>query len=217
MNIFERIGSKLGPKTKAAIVGKAALMGTLNAEGKGLPQPEPFPNDSIQKVITHNPKDSLEGKNAVPYSFGNLENKNYKIKAIPVTEKNGQIYMLLRLEKKGGEYASYEEVINAVKEINPDIRFLTPEETQNLLNGNMEAIPKASSYVALGADVTGSPVDVKASGGSGTEFSAFMLDRGRILSAGSNSPSDNGYYFPAVGKDKNMQGNSSDFAKAERK
>lgn len=130
------------------------------------------------------------------------EDKNYKIDTMKVSEKNGQQYMLLKLSKTKGEYSSYQEVIEAVKKINPDIRFLTPEETQNFLEEN-EKIPKRSYYVSLGADVTGSSIDIKAASGAGVQFNAYKFGPdGKIISAGSSFPSDNDYLFTASIKSK---------------
>lgn len=139
-----------------------------------------------------------DNSNNANFSGEKLENKDYKIDTMQVVEKGGEQYIVIKLTKHKGEYSSYQEVIEAIKKINPDITFLTPGETENFLSENRNNLSRRSYYVALGADVTGSPVDTKASGASGAQFNTYKFDgNGTVLIAGSASPSDNDYLFPA--------------------
>ncbi|MDQ5922316.1 MAG: hypothetical protein QG644_24 [Patescibacteria group bacterium] len=139
-----------------------------------------------------------DNSNTANFSGEKLENKDYKIDTMQVVEKGGEQYIVIKLTKHKGEYSSYQEVIEAIKKINPDITFLTPGETENFLSENRNNLSKRTYYVALGADVTGSPVDTKASGASGAQFNTYKFDgNGTVLIAGSASPSDNDYLFPA--------------------
>lgn len=134
----------------------------------------------------------------LPEKGGGLENKDYRIDTMQVAEKGGQQYIILKLTKHKGEYSSYQEVIQAIKDINPGIVFLTPGEAENFLSENRNNISKSAYYVALGADVTGRPIDIKASGASGFQFNTYKFDgKGTVLVAGSSNPSDNDYLFPA--------------------
>jgi hypothetical protein len=185
-----------GPNLRKLVVGVAAVVSSFGAkaENKGNNVPDlNTPTNKEYKV-----KGGNENFYDLPKEGGGLENKDYRIDTMQVAEKGGQQYMIIKLTKHKGEYASYQEVIDAVKKINPDMIFLTPEETENFLSQNRNTISKRSYYVALGADVTGSPIDTKASGASGVQFNTYKFDgNGTVLVAGSSGPSDNEYLFPA--------------------
>lgn len=186
-------------KLKNLALGVTAVVSGVaaKAEHKGNSAPDlNTPTNKEYKVTGEN--SSLPGNTSKFESGGGLENKDYKIDTMQVAEKGGEQYIVIKLTKHKGEYSSYQEVIEAIKKINPNIIFLTPGETENFLSTNRNNLSKRTYYVALGADVTGSPVDTKASGASGVQFNTYKFDgNGTVLIAGSSSPSDNDYLFPA--------------------
>ncbi len=196
---------KFREKMLSVLAGVAATTGAMGAD-KGSTIEKPLGDSTTEKVRTYTPSDSMDKKTTVPYSMGKMEDKNYKIVAKQIIEKNGYTYFVLGLEKIKGEYSSYQEVIDAITKINPNLRLLTSEETKKLLDENKdkEAVSKRGFYVALGGTITGADIDIKAKDATGSQFNAFTFDgkNGAIVSAGTNIPSDNNYYFPAVMKSK---------------
>lgn len=195
-------------KLKNLGIGAAAVISSITAKAENFGNKNQDINTDINKEtgITENKKD-LDSKTVkFPGGGGGLENKDYRIDTMQVTEKGDQQYIILKLTKREGGYSSYQEVIRAVMDINPDIIFLTPAEVETFLSENRNNISKSSYYVALGADVRGLPVDIKASGASGAQFNTYKFEaKGTILVAGSSSPSDNDYLFPARMKIKKLE------------
>lgn len=186
-------------KLKNLALGVTAVVSSVaaKAEHKGNNAPDLNTSTNKEYKMTEEKKD-LSANTSSFEGGGALENKDYKIDTMQVAEKGGQQYIVIKLTKHKGEYSSYQEVIEAIKKINPDIIFLTPGETENFLSENRNNLSRRSYYVALGADVTGSSVDTKASGASGLQFNTYKFDgNGTVLIAGSASPSDNDYLFPA--------------------
>lgn len=189
---MENWSKKIKDATLAATAGILSM--TANAKEKAGDSMKIDSDHKIERSIgTPAKQEASEGGEQ-----GKLEDKNYKLDTLALPEKNNQNLFLFRLTKNNGEYSSFQEVIEAVKKINPDIRLLTPIETENILNENKDKLSKRAYYVSLGEEVTGSAIDMKAAGGQGKQYNVYTFDKdGKVLASGSNMPTGNDYLFSA--------------------